>query len=328
MRVSATEYLQFISVPAPKVCLVRVNWTDGAGNVNRPTDRAMLDTLGLAGRMLPFPYFESTILGIETTSSAPFAMLAADPGGCNNAWSKLVADVNVTRIFTAIFQLSDIVFGMVPQAAIPAGSGKINSGCGRGAGGGFVGYDSTFAHEIGHLYGRPHVAVPGDSTNDPDYPNYGGGARSIGEVGIDTGTSPPTLFDPSGSDDIMSYGNNQWISPYTYQKIFDARDMHLSVPIDPRRLRLLLFLEFRVYRAARSRAVARFLRGGGVACRRRRDHRFPPWRNLFTPSAWANHRRFRSRGRIARGRTWWCGSSRTIRASTCRWWCSSVRMKA
>ena len=251
MRTSATEYLQFLSVQAPKVCLVRVNWIDAAGNVNRPTDRAMLDTLGLAGRMLPFPYFESTILGIETTSSAPFAMLAADAGGCNNAWSSLVADLNVTRIFTSLFQLGDIVFGMVPQAAIPAGAGRINSGCGRGAGGGFVGYDSTFAHEIGHLYGRPHVAVPGDTTSDSAYPNYGGSARSIGEVGIDTGTSPPTLFDPSSSDDLMSYGGNQWVSPYTYQKILDARDLHLSVPIDPRRLRPVLFLEFRVYRAVR-----------------------------------------------------------------------------
>ena len=251
LRVSATEYLQFLSVQAPKVCLVRVNWIDAAGNLNRPTDQSMLDTLKLAGRMLPFPYFESTILGIETTSSAQFAMLAAIPGGCNNAWSSLVADLNVTRIFTSLFQLGDIVFGMVPQAAIPAGAGRINSGCGRGAGGGFVGYDSTFAHEIGHLYGRPHVAVPGDSSNDAAYPNYGGSARSIGEVGIDTGTSPPTLFDPSGSDDLMSYGNNQWVSPYTYQKILDARDLHVSAPIDPRRLRPLLFLEFRVYRAVR-----------------------------------------------------------------------------
>jgi hypothetical protein len=280
MHISVTEYLQFLSVQAPKVCLVRVNWIDAAGNVNRPTDRAMLDTLGLAGRMLPFPYFESTILGIETTSSAPFAMLAAIPGGCNNAWSSLVADLNVTRIFTALFQLGDIVFGMVPLAAIPAGSGTINSGCGRGAGGGFVGFDSTFAHEIGHLYGRPHIAVPGDSTNDPDFPNYGGSARSIGEVGIDTGTSPPTLFDPSGSDDLMSYGNNQWISPYTYQKILDARDMHLSVPIDPRRLRPLLFLEFRVYRADRglsrveTRKAAR-IEAAGIAPPRSADASSP-----------------------------------------------------
>lgn len=248
---STTEYLQFIDVPAPKVALVRVNWVDSAGNVNRPTDRAMLDTLGLAGRMLPFPYFESMILGTEITSSLPYAMVSPTAGGCNTAWLSLVTELNVTRIFTALFQLGDIVFGMVPQAAIPPGGGQINSGCGAGAGGGFVGYDSTFAHEIGHLYLRPHVAVPGDMSNDPDYPNYGGSARSIGEVGIDTGTSPPTLFDPSGSDDIMSYGNNQWISPYTYQKLLDARGMHQFAPVDPRRLRSLLVLDFRVYRAVR-----------------------------------------------------------------------------
>ena len=248
---STMQYLQFIDVQAPKVCLVRVNWVDSAGNVNRPTDKAMLGTLGLAGRMLPFPYFESTILGTDVTSSATFAIASAQAGGCNIAWSSLVADLNVTRIFTALFQLGDIVFGMVPQAAIPAGAGSINTGCGRGAGGGFVGYESTFAHELGHLYGRSHVAVAGDTSSDTGYPNYGGSKTSIGEVGIDTGTSPPTLFEPPGSADIMSYGSNQWISPYTYQAILDARGMHQSAPIDPRRLRPLIVLDFRVYRAVR-----------------------------------------------------------------------------
>jgi hypothetical protein len=245
---STTSYLQFIDVPAPKICLVRVNWVDSAGNVNRPTDAAMLATLGLAGRMLPFPYFDSLILDPEVTSSAPFAMLSPTPGGCNGFWLSLIADLNLTRIFTALFQLGDIVFAMVPTAAIPAGTGEINSGCGIGAGGGFVGFQETFAHEIGHLYDRPHVAVTNDPTNDPNYPNYGGSRRSIGEVGIDTGASPPRLFEPSSSDDIMSYGNNQWISPYTYQHILDARAMHLAAPVDPRRLRPLLVLEFRLHR--------------------------------------------------------------------------------
>ena len=139
----ATAYLQ-LEVQAPNVCLVRVNSTDSAGNVNKPTDAQMLATTGLAERMLPFPYFETTILGTEVTSSAAFAT-AATSGGCNLAWSKLVADLNVTRIFTALFQLGDIVYGMVPQAAIPAGAGTINSGCGKGAGGGFVGFNPTFA---------------------------------------------------------------------------------------------------------------------------------------------------------------------------------------
>lgn len=222
---TAPAFLNFLDVQAPKVCLVRVNWTDSAGNVNKPTDAQMLNSLKLAERMLPFPYFETTILSTKVSSSAAFAT-AATGGGCNAAWSGLLTDLNVTRIFTALFELGDIVYGMVPQAAIPAGATTINSGCGRGAGGSFVGYDSTFAHELGHLYGRQHVAVPGDSTNDTTYPNYGGSNTSIGEVGIDTGTLPPTLFDPSINGDIMSYSNNQWISPYTYQ-MYNSRP-HLT----------------------------------------------------------------------------------------------------
>ncbi|MCC7341745.1 MAG: hypothetical protein IT170_11725 [Bryobacterales bacterium] len=257
------QYLQFLNVEAPKVCLVRVNWVDSKGNVTSPTDASMLGTTALASRMLPFPYFETTILGIEVTSRSPFAQLPAQAGGCNTSWQKLIADLNVTRIFTALFGLGDIVFGMVPQAAIPAGTTRLNAGCGSGAGGGFVGYNPTFAHEIGHLYECSHVAVAGDSSSDPLYPNYGGSKTSIGEVGIDTGTSPPTLYDPAVSDDIMSYGNNQWISPYTYQNILNRRSLHKSTPIDPHRLRPVLVLDFRVYRevqGVRHASVRRALR--------------------------------------------------------------------
>lgn len=253
---TSTRYVEFLNVQAPKICLVRVNWVDGNGNVTRPSDEAMLDTLRTATRMLPFPYFQTTILTSEITSNLPFAMVAT-AGACNPSWNSLLIDLNLIRIFTTLFQLGDIVFGMVPQAAIPAGSTQINSGCGGSSGGGFIGLESTFAHEIGHLYGRKHVAVNGDPDNDANYPNYGGSRRLIGEVGIDTGTTPPTLFEPSNTDDLMSYpltGNNQWISPYTYQNILDARDTHQSEPVDPKRLRPLLILDFRVFRAVQGQS--------------------------------------------------------------------------
>ena len=226
---------------------MRVNWTAADGTRSVPSDAAMLQTLSLAERMLPFPYFEATILDTEIESSAAFAP-EAKSGGCNAAWSSLVAKLNVTRIFTALFQLGDIVYGMVPQAAIPAGSGKINAGCGLGAGGGFVGYDRTFAHEIGHLYGRPHVAVADDPDTDTAYPKYGSSARSIGEVGVDLGTVPPTLYDPATSDDLMSYGDDRWISPYTYRKILEARQLHQSAAVRLSRWRELFVLDFRLYR--------------------------------------------------------------------------------
>ena len=270
-----SEDFTLINVRAPKVALVAVDWVDASGNVNAPSDADMLSTLALAERMLPFPYFESTILGTRERRSGAFAMLAAS-GDCNTSWNSLLTSLALTRIFTALFQLGDIVFGFVPTAAIPVGAGRINAGCGSGedgVGGGFVGYESTFAHEIGHIYAREHVWVAGDPDNDTAYPKYGGDRRSIGEVGLDLGTSPVTVYTPDDSDDIMSYGDNLWISPYTYRALIDARFNHQSAPADPRRVRGLLIVAFRVSRLARGgksvelKAVHRIDAAGSVGTR-------------------------------------------------------------
>jgi hypothetical protein len=249
LSATASQSADFVDVRAPRLALVRVNWDNGMGTVTRPSDADMLNTVRLAERMLPFPYFETTILGVEIPESGNFAT-AASGGGCNSEWTDLLTTLDWTRMWSGLFQLGDLVYGMVPQAAIPPGTTTLNAGCRIGSAAGFVGYQRTFAHELGHYFDRAHVAVSGDPKNDPNYPKYGGRARSIGEVGIDTGTSPPTLYDPASSDDIMSYGNNQWISPYTYQAILDARHDHQSVPADPRRVRPLLLLAVRLYRTA------------------------------------------------------------------------------
>ena len=246
---TANEYLHLVDVRAPKICLVRVNWVDGAGTTFAPSDAAMLDTLRLATRMLPFPYFETTILGVEQTKSGAFAMSVA-AGGCNAAWDDLLEDLDVLRIWTRLFQLGDIVYGMVPQNAIPPGATSINAGCGDVSGGGFVGLELTFAHELGHLYDAKHVFVAGDDDNEPNYPAYNR-RRSIGEVGVDTGTSPPTLYDPRDAVDIMAYakvGEPQWISPFTYQRILDNRGLQDSARVDPSRVRPVLILGLRIHR--------------------------------------------------------------------------------
>ena len=266
---TASQVVTFLAIPAPRVSLVRVNWTDAAGNVTKPTDADMLATTSLAERILPFPYLETTILGVEENRSGAFAAPSTAAGGCNNAWQALLASLAITKIFTALFGLGDIIFGMVPNAVVPA-SGGINSGCSIGAAGCIIGYNLSFAHELGHQYGRPHVAVAGDASSDPNYPNYGGDTKSIGEVGIDTGTSPPTLFDPATSDDLMSYGQNQWISPYTYQKILDQWDLHAHVPADPHRVRRFLVVSIRLHRAARDKRrveirASHLVEAGGIA---------------------------------------------------------------
>ncbi|MDQ6907676.1 MAG: hypothetical protein M3176_12685 [Chloroflexota bacterium] len=254
-QVSTGRYIFFMEVRPPRVAIVRVNWSDNAGNVTTPTDAVMLGTMQTAVSMLPFPYFESTILGVSVSSPAAYASVSTG-GGCNTAWNNLLTQLAVTRIFTALFQLGDIVFAFVPSVAVPSAAGTYNTGCGQsqGVGASFAGsdgrfaYDFIFAHEMGHVFTCNHVAVPGDPSDDASYPNYGGSKTSIGEVGVNLATIPATLFAPSDTADIMSYQPKQWISPYTYQKILNARDNHQSAPVDPRRVRSLLVLGVRVHR--------------------------------------------------------------------------------
>ncbi|MEO6951699.1 MAG: M66 family metalloprotease [Polyangia bacterium] len=76
--------------------------------------------------------------------------------------------------------------------------------------------DITFVHEVGHAHGRQHAPC---MTPDPD-PNYPYTLAELGSWGYNDATK--TLLDPSGiSRDMMSYCQNQWISDYTYQALYD-----------------------------------------------------------------------------------------------------------
>ena len=257
---TASESFQVIPVNPPKLALVRVNWRNTADNsITSPTDAELLGLSALATRMLPFPYFETTILGVEQTKSGDFsgpplnADGSANPGGCNAAWVNLLTSLKVTRLFAALFGLADIVYGVVPQAGALTTTAPRNTGCGwgdDGVGGCLVGDEIAFAHEVGHLYGCGHI---GDATlvsYDASYPNYGGSRTSIGEVGIDTALGATPLSDPASSHDLMSYRWPRWISPYTYLKILENRDKHFSAPADPRKVRPLLIFAFTVERMA------------------------------------------------------------------------------
>jgi hypothetical protein len=80
-----------------------------------------------------------------------------------------------------------------------------------------VGYNGdqaahTFAHEMGHVYGRIHA--PCNVQGDPDYPYRSGG---IGTWGYDQ--SAGTLVDPSSYKDFMGYCSPVWVSDYTYARL-------------------------------------------------------------------------------------------------------------
>ena len=83
------------------------------------------------------------------------------------------------------------------------------------------------AHELGHTFGRFHPGFPpgAQDASDPQFP-YANGCISTPDgqfAGCDVGD--PTLGLPMtalvGTDchDVMTYADNQWISPYTYKAI-------------------------------------------------------------------------------------------------------------
>ena len=253
---TGSESFQVIPVNVPKLALVRVNWKNTATNaITSPSDSDMLGLWALASRMLPFPYFETTILGVEETKSGDFSGPplnpdgTPDPGGCNAAWVDLLTGLELTRILTALFQIADIVYGVVPQAGALTAAGTRNTGCGwgnEGVGGCLVGDQPAFAHEVGHLYGCGHIGDPTLASYDASYPNYGG-SKSLTARWASTALGTTPVSDSSSFHDIMSYAATGLA--YAYLKILENRDC-MSAAADPRKVRSLLIVAIKVNRLA------------------------------------------------------------------------------
>ena len=90
----------------------------------------------------------------------------------------------------------------------------------------------TIAHEIGHVFDRPHIDCGSPANPDPDYP-YDGCQRDDsddedafwGFDGISLLAMDPIVdvADPDvGAGDLLSYRYNRWPSDYTWNAIYDA----------------------------------------------------------------------------------------------------------
>lgn len=85
-----------------------------------------------------------------------------------------------------------------------------------------VGFDDlasigTLAHELGHEHGRSHTPC-GTSSSDDDFP-YSSGRTGVWGWDRRTGT----FHDPASASDFMGYCSRQWVSDYTYRKMYERQ---------------------------------------------------------------------------------------------------------
>lgn len=144
--------------------------------------------------------------------------------------SKVKADDEWDRTLDELNDLRDAegnkrhYYGFVPDAEFKGGIAGL--GYVPGASGGYnrssIGlearYDddlSTFLHELGHNFGRPHAPCGSAGNPDPGFP------YANGQLG------PTMIYDniadkiatPSNTSDVMGYCGGQWFSDYAYSKV-------------------------------------------------------------------------------------------------------------
>lgn len=99
---------------------------------------------------------------------------------------------------------------------------RVDQRAGMGIGFNGGGQD-TFVHETAHALGRPHSPCGGAAQTDPNFPYAQGG---IGSWGYDITSGQ--LIQPNSHKDFMSYCSPNWVSDYTYTRIYNRLDAILG----------------------------------------------------------------------------------------------------
>ena len=212
-----------------RIRLVRIRYGGRGMNVVEPAQRDFWNATNFAQRALPIP---SPGFDLVRDSVALYDgdFTRIDPSAHDPTWSGYADNRGTTG------NLLNILDSLVTAESLPADviyvaiyPDNVNQAAFAGwAVGRWIISDrngQTFAHEILHHFGVPQHAPCGQPPNvDPGYPDYPAfsslPASSIGEVGFDCEFL--SVRDPMTTFDLMSYCAPKWISPYNYQRAFNA----------------------------------------------------------------------------------------------------------
>ena len=177
--------------------------------------------LEMIRRMHPLPGADGDVHAVYTTDDG--RPLVADDA--NGAWSAVLGELDALRLTEGTTRN---YYGVV-RIDYPSGIAGLGY-MGRPTA---MGYDReldrsrVMAHELGHNWGRPALAVRHPSGPDPDYP-YSGGV--IGVYGYRH--ADQVLGTPS-TPDIMGYCGDPWISDYTYGQSGVPRRIQAAIAAAP-----------------------------------------------------------------------------------------------
>jgi hypothetical protein len=211
-------------LPAVRVTLVPVRWGGSVGNVDRDGRKAG-DWLRVFRNLFPVgrvdlrvaPEFDASRLPGEgpDRSEVPFAAIAAalearrPPGDHGFTYGAV-------RLPAGSAYLGEGGSGRRHRTAVGWDGCFASGGCD---------FATTFAHELGHCFGRDHAPAreaggPPPDAVDPGYPVPDG---SLDASGIDLGSNPPEPKPRHLCTDIMGYGPRalRWCSAYTWQGVMD-----------------------------------------------------------------------------------------------------------
>jgi hypothetical protein len=221
---AATQAMNVTALPPVRIRFVPIRQSEN-GLTGRVSEANKDEFLVLTRKLHPVSGFETDV---RAPLSVPF--LELDPQG--NSWIATVSQLDAIRVAEG----SNRYYYGVVQTPYPGG-GVVGIAAGipsRTS----LGWDrpgdasETFAHELGHNWGRRHSPCGGAGGPDPQYPYSVG---TIGVVGMDVETGQ--LKSSAGHTDIMGYCDaNFWISDYTYSGVFfyrAANDRAASVAPQP-----------------------------------------------------------------------------------------------